>query len=81
MGRIERMADDATLGMRSAAQLNLAHREPGRARRDDHIGRQQVIQLPIELLLEVEALRAIFLDEIRTAYRDLDFRRERQFGL
>src|ERR1700722_6041579 len=28
---IERMADDATLGMRSAAQLNLAHGEPGRA--------------------------------------------------
>src|SRR6266436_3676385 len=29
MGRIERMADYATLGMGSAAQLNLAHREPG----------------------------------------------------
>src|SRR6266403_52444 len=29
VGRIERMADDTTLGMRSATQLNLAHREPG----------------------------------------------------
>src|SRR5882757_1192468 len=29
VGRIERMTDDATLGMRSTAQLNLAHREPG----------------------------------------------------
>src|ERR1700723_2964175 len=81
MGRIERMSDDATLGMRSAAQLNLAHRESGRTRRDDHFRRQQITQLPIELLLEVEALRTILLDEIRTAYRGLDFRRERQFGL
>src|ERR1700719_4548709 len=81
MGRMEGMRDDATLGMRSAAQLNLAHREPGRARRDDHVRRQQIVQLPIELLLEVEALRTILLDEIRAAYRVLDFRRERQFGL
>src|SRR5258708_13872757 len=29
MGRIEGMSDDATLGMRSAAQLYLAHGEPG----------------------------------------------------
>src|SRR3984885_5690651 len=70
MWGIERMADDATLGMRFAAQLNLVHGEPGRARCDDHVRRQQIVQLPIELLLEVEALRTILLDEIRTAYRD-----------
>src|ERR1700733_469815 len=81
MWGIERMADYATLGMGAAACLNFAHCEPGRARRDDHFSRQQVIQLPIELLLEVEALGTIFLDEIRTAYRGLDLGRERQFGL
>src|SRR5882762_138209 len=81
MGRIERMADYATLGMGAAAQLNLAHGEPGRARRDDHNGRQEVIELSIELLLEVEAFGAIFLDDIRTDYRGLDLGCERQFGL
>ena len=65
--RIERMADDATLRVQAAIRLNLAHGEAGRARGDDHVGRQQFIELLIQLLLEIDPLGAVFLDEVRGA--------------
>ena len=58
------MGDDAALGMGGGARLDFAHREPRRARSDDHVGRQQLVELPIELLLEIDPLRPVLLDEV-----------------
>jgi hypothetical protein len=46
------MGDNAAFRMGRRALLDFAHGEPGRAGRDDYIGRQQLIELRIELLLE-----------------------------
>src|ERR1700728_5218538 len=59
------MADDATLGVKAAIRLNLAHGETRRARSDDHIRRQQLVELAIEFLLEVDSLGPVFLDKVR----------------
>ena len=67
--RIERMADDAALGMGRGARLDFAHGEPRRARRDDHVGRQQLVELPIELLLEIDPLGPVLLDEVGAGER------------
>jgi hypothetical protein len=64
VGWIERMGNDAALGMGRGALLNFAHGEPRRAGRDDHVGRQQFVQLPIELLLEIDPLGPVLLDEV-----------------
>src|SRR3984893_7938636 len=61
---IERMRYDTALGMRRTARLDVAHGEAGRARRDDHVGRQQLVELPRELLLEVDPLGAVLLHEV-----------------
>ena len=58
------MADNAALGMQPGTRLDFAHREPRRARCDDHVGRQQLVELTIELLLEVDPLGPVFLDEV-----------------
>ena len=76
--RIERMGDDAALGMGRGAQLDFAHGEPRRARRDDYVGRQQLVELPIELLLEIDPLRPVFLDEVAPRRPPPRGRRERQ---
>ena len=65
MRRIERVPDDAALGVSAATRLDLAHRETGRTRRDDHLGRQQLVELSVELRLEFDPLGSILLDEIR----------------
>ena len=66
VGRIERMSDDAALGMGGRTLLDFAHGEPRRARCDDHVGRKQLVQLPIELLLEIDPLGPVLLDEINS---------------
>ena len=63
------MADDAALRMGCGACLDFAHLDSGRARRDDHVGRQQLIELPVELLLEVQPLGTVLLDEIGARQR------------
>ena len=75
------MGDDATLRMRRSALLDFAHCEPGRTRRDDHVGRQQVVELPIELLLKVDPLRPVLLNEIGAGNRLRERRRELQVRL
>src|ERR1700752_2916362 len=61
MRRIERMRDDATLGMERATGLDLAHCKALRTRSDDHIGRQQFVELTVQLFLEVYPLRSVLL--------------------
>ena len=72
------MADDAALGVQIASRLNLAHGETRRARGDDHVGRQQLVELPIELLLEVDPLGPVFLDEVRGSNSRRQICRERE---
>ena len=64
VGRVEGMPDHAALGMRGAPRLDLAHRQAGGARRNDHVGRQQLVELPIELFLEIDPLGPVLLDEV-----------------
>jgi hypothetical protein len=73
--------DHAALEVSAAAQLDLAHREAGRARRDYHVGRQRLVKLPIELLLEVDPLGPILLDEVGALDRRQKVGLERQFRL
>ena len=75
------MSDDAALGMGRGALLDFAHGEPRRARRDDHVGRQQLVELPIELLLEIDPLGAVLLDEIDSVDRLRERSRELQVRL
>ena len=75
------MADDAALRMRCGARLDFAHLDPGRARRDDHVGRQQLVELPIELLLEVQPLGPVLLDEVGARQRFGKVGSERQVRL
>ena len=58
------MPDHAAFGVRAAARLDLAHREAGRTRRDDHVGRQQLVELSIKLLLEIDPLGPVLLDKV-----------------
>ena len=80
MGRIERMPDDTPLRMETTARLNLTHRQPRRARCDDHLWRQQLIKLAIELLLEFDPLGTVLLNQIRTFDRRREIGRKRQLG-
>jgi hypothetical protein len=64
-----------------AARLDLAHGEAGRARRDDHFGRQSLIKLPIKLFLEVDPLGPILLDKVRALDRCGKVGLEGQLGL
>src|SRR5207237_5375846 len=63
--RIEWMADDATLGVGQTAGLDLAHCQAGRARCDNDVRGHQSVEPPIEVLLQIDALRAVFLDKRR----------------
>src|ERR1700689_4340899 len=81
MWRVEWMSDHAALRVRTAARLDLAHRETGRARRNDHLGRQQLIELAVQLLLKLDPLWAIFLDEVRALDRCREIGREGEFRL
>ncbi len=81
VGRIERMTDDAALRMGRGALLDFAHGEPRRTRRDDHLGRQQFVELPIELLLEIDPLRPVLLDQIDAGERLREVSRECQVRL
>ena len=74
--RIERMRDDAALRVQRGARLDLAHRQAGRARGDDHIGRQQFVELAVQLLLEIDALGSVLLDEIGTLHGLCQVRRK-----
>ena len=75
------MPDDAALGVSGAARLDLAHREARRARRDDYVGRQQLVELSIELLLEIDPLGPVLLDKVGALDRCRKVGLERQFGL
>ena len=68
-------------GCDAAPDLDFAHREPRRARRDDHVGRQQLVELPIELLLEIDPLGPVLLDEVGACERFREVGRERQVRL
>jgi hypothetical protein len=81
MGWIERMADDTALGMRRTSRLDLAHGQARRARPDDRVGRQQLVELSIEPLLEIDPLGPILLDEIRTVHGGRKVRRKGQLRL
>ena len=49
----------------AAARLDdLAHGQARRAGRNDHVRRQQFVELPVELSLEVDPLRSILLDKV-----------------
>src|SRR5260221_12125581 len=61
---IEGMADDAALRVQAAIRLDLADGEAGRARGDDYLSGQQLVELRIELLLEVDPFGPVFLDEV-----------------
>src|SRR5262245_48289055 len=63
------MTDNATLGMQPNARLNVAHLDPGRTRRDDHVRRQQLVELLVQLLLEVQPFWPVLLDEVDTDKR------------
>jgi hypothetical protein len=67
--RIEGVTDDATLRMQCSARLNVAHLDTGRARRDDHVRRQQLVELLVQLLLEVQPFGSVFLDQIHASQR------------
>ena len=79
--RIERMSDDASLGMGLSAQLDVAHLEPRRARPDDHVRRQQLVELPIELLLEIDPLGPVLLDQVDAGDRLREICRELEVRL
>ncbi len=81
VGRIERMGDDAALGMGCGTLLDFAHGEPRRARCDDHVGRQQLVELAIELLLEFDPLGPVLLDEVGAGECLRDVGREREVRL
>ena len=72
------MADDTALGVQTASRLNLTHGKAGRARSDDHVGRQQLVELLIQLLLEVDPLGPVFLDEVRALHRRRHIVRKRE---
>ena len=75
------MGDDAALRMGRGARLDFAHGEPRRARCDDHVGRQQLVELPIELLLEIDPLGPVLLDEVDAGDRLRERGRELQVRL
>jgi hypothetical protein len=75
------MGDDATLGMGLSAGLNLAHGETWRARCNDHVRRQQFIELTIKILLEIDPLGSILLDEVRASHRRRQVSREGELRL
>jgi hypothetical protein len=52
-----------------------------RARRYDHVGRQQVVELPVELLLELDPLGPVLLDEIGAGDRMRQLGRKLQVRL
>src|SRR5271154_6311054 len=79
MRGIERVPDYTSFGVGPAARLDLAHRETRRARRDNHIGRQKLIELTVQCSLEINSLRAIFLNEISALHRGGKIGRKRQF--
>ncbi len=68
MGRVERVADDATFGA-LATRLDDAHREPRRARGDDRVGRSGCVDVGEQLDLEIGPLRPVLLDEVRLRQR------------
>ncbi len=72
------MRDDASLGMLGGPLLNIAHDEPGGARGEDHVGRQDAIELPKKLLLELHAFGPVLLDEVDAGYGLLKVRSELQ---
>ena len=67
--------------MGRGALLDFAHGEPRRARCDDHVGRQQLVELPIELLLEIDPLGPVLLDEVGAGERLREVGRELQVRL
>jgi len=75
------MTDHAAFGMGRGALLDFAHGEPRRARRDDHLGRQLLVELPIELLLEIDPLGPVLLDEVDASERLGEVGRECQVRL
>jgi hypothetical protein len=81
MRRIEWMPDYAALGVSAAARLDLAHREAGGARRYDHVRRQQLVELSIELLLEIDPLGPVLLDKVGALDRRQKVGREGQVRL
>jgi hypothetical protein len=50
--------------MGRGALLYFAHGKPRRARCNNHIGRQQLVELLIELLLEIDPLGPVLLDKV-----------------
>ena len=68
-------------GCDAAARLDFAHGEPRRARGDDHVGRQQLVELPIELLLEIDPLGPVLLDEVGALDRCRQICRERETAI
>src|SRR5262249_58834755 len=76
-------AVDAALGIARGSLLHLAHGGPRGARGNDHVGSQQPVDLPIELLLEINPLGSVFLDEVdagdrlRKICRELEVRLRR----
>ena len=70
------MADHAALGMRFRAVWISLMVKPRRARGDDDVGRQQLVQLAIECLLELDLLGPVLLDEIGAGDRLREIGRE-----
>lgn len=64
MRRVERVADDAALGMPFATLLDVRHGQTRRAGRDNDVRTQHRIELTIQFVLERQTLRTVFLDEI-----------------
>jgi len=79
--RIEGMGDDAALRMGRGALLDFAHGKPRRARCDNHVGRQQLVELPIELLLEIDPRGPVLLDKVDADDRLRERGRELQVRL
>src|SRR6516225_6320704 len=81
MRRVEGVPDYAALGMGRATELDFAHRQAGRTRSYDHLGRQELVELAVELPLEIDALGPVLLDEIGALHRRCEVGREGQAGL
>ena len=75
--RIEGMAQHHAAGM-AAGGLHLAHQQTRGTGSQDHMRRQRGIHAPEQVDLEVFALRAVFLHEVRTLERLFQRGRETQ---
>ena len=67
--------------MGSGTFLDFAHGEARRARCDDDVGGQQLVELPIEFLLKIDALGPVLLDEVDASDRLRERGRELQVRL